>query len=79
MGIWAEKDFIVNGTIFNWEIDTSACFFAVGRDLRCKNLVESSAVTKIARDRESMASRLLSSGHSTRSHRPRCCQPSTMT
>ena len=33
-GIWAEKDLIVNGTIFNWEIDTPACFLAIGRDLQ---------------------------------------------
>jgi hypothetical protein len=49
-GIWAEKDLIVNGTIFNWEIDTTACFLAVGRDLRCKNLIASSADIRIARD-----------------------------
>ena len=49
-GIWAEKDLIVNGTIFNWEIDTPACFLAVGRDLRCKNLVASSADIRIAGD-----------------------------
>lgn len=49
-GIWAEKDLIVNGTIFNWEIDTPACFLAIGRDLRCKNLVASSADIRIAGD-----------------------------
>jgi hypothetical protein len=49
-GIWAEKDLIVNGSIFNWEIDTPACFLAVGQDLKCKNLIASSADIRIARD-----------------------------
>jgi hypothetical protein len=49
-GIWAEKDLRVNGTVFNWEIDTPACFLAVGRDLVCKNLIASSADIRIARD-----------------------------
>ena len=49
-GIWVEGDLTVNGTIFNWEIDTRACFLAIGRDLTCKNLVVSSADIRIARD-----------------------------
>ena len=49
-GIWAEKDFVVNGTISNWEIDTPACFLAIGRDLICKNLVASSADIRVGRD-----------------------------
>ena len=49
-GIWAERDLIVNGSIFNWEIDTPACFLAIGRDLTCKNLVASSADIRIRRD-----------------------------
>ena len=49
-GIWAEKDLIVNGAIFNWEIDTPACFLAIGRDLACKNLIASSADIRIGRD-----------------------------
>ena len=49
-GIWVEGDLTVNGTIFNWEIDTRACFLAIGRDLNCKNLVVSSADIRIARD-----------------------------
>jgi hypothetical protein len=49
-GIWAEKDLTVTGSIFNWEIDTSACFLAIGRDLICKNLVASSADIRIGRD-----------------------------
>lgn len=49
-GIWAEKDLVVNGTIFNWEIDTPACFLSIGRDLVCKNLVASSADIRIGRD-----------------------------
>jgi len=43
VGIWTDGDLAVDGTIFNWEIDTPACFLAIGRDLRCKNLVASSA------------------------------------
>jgi hypothetical protein len=49
-GIWAEKDLRIVGSILNWEIDTPACFLAVGRDLACKNLVASSADIRIARD-----------------------------
>jgi hypothetical protein len=49
-GIWAEKDLIVNGSIFNWEIDTPACFLSVGRDLICRNLVASSSDIRISRD-----------------------------
>jgi hypothetical protein len=49
-GIWVEGDLTVDGTIFNWEIDTRACFLAIGRDLSCKNLVVSSADIRIGRD-----------------------------
>ena len=49
-GIWTDGDLVVDGTIFNWEIDTPACFLAIGGDLRCKNLVASSADIRIARD-----------------------------
>jgi hypothetical protein len=49
-GIWAEKDLTIDGTVFNWEIDTPACFLAVGRDLSCKNLIASSADIRIGRD-----------------------------
>ena len=49
-GIWAEKDFQVNGTIFNWEIDTPACFLSIGRDLICKNLIATSADIRVGRD-----------------------------
>jgi hypothetical protein len=49
-GIWAESDLAVDGNIINWEIDTPACFLAIGRDLRCKNLIASSADIRIARD-----------------------------
>ena len=49
-GLWVEGDLVVDGTIFNWEIDTPACFLAVGRDLSCKNLIASSADIRIARD-----------------------------
>jgi hypothetical protein len=49
-GIWAEKDLVVNGAILNWEIDTPACFLAVGRDLICKNMVVSSADIRIGRN-----------------------------
>jgi hypothetical protein len=49
-GIWAERDLIVSGSIFNWEIDTPACFLSIGRDLICKNLVASSADIRVGRD-----------------------------
>ena len=49
-GIWAEKDLTVGGSILNWEIDTAACFLAVGRDLLSRNLVASSADIRIGRD-----------------------------
>jgi len=49
-GICAEKDFQVNGTIFNWEIDTPACFLSIGRDLICKNLIATSADIRVGRD-----------------------------
>lgn len=49
-GIWAEGDLAVTGTIFNWEIDTPACFLSIGRDLSCKSLVASSADIRIGRD-----------------------------
>jgi hypothetical protein len=49
-GIWAEKDPGVDGAIFNWEIDTPACFLAVGRDLVCKNFIAGSADIRIGRD-----------------------------
>jgi hypothetical protein len=49
-GIWAEKDLMIDGNVFNWEIDTPACFLAVGRDLSCKNLIASSADIRIGRD-----------------------------
>src|SRR4029450_5976872 len=48
--IWAEKDLTVGGSIFNWEIDTPACFLAVGRDLLSRNLVASSADIRIGHD-----------------------------
>ena len=48
-GLWVEGDLVVDGTIFNWEIDTPACFLAIGRDLSCKNLIASSADTTIVR------------------------------
>ena len=49
-GLWVEGDLVVDGTITNWEIDTRACFLAIGRDLICKNLVVSSADIRINRD-----------------------------
>jgi len=49
-GIWAENDLTVDGNIVNWEIDTPACFLAIGRDLRCKNLIASSADIRVGRD-----------------------------
>jgi hypothetical protein len=33
-GIFAQQDLVIDGTILNWEIDTTASFLAVGRDLQ---------------------------------------------
>lgn len=49
-GIFAKQDLTVNGTIINWEIDTTAAFLAVGRDLRCCNLVAGCADIRVRRD-----------------------------
>lgn len=46
-GIFAKQDLTVTGTIFNWEIDTTAAFLAVGRDLKCKNLVAGCADIRV--------------------------------
>jgi hypothetical protein len=49
-GIFAKQDLTVTGTIFNWEIDTTAAFLAVGRDLKCKNLVAGCADIRVRRN-----------------------------
>src|SRR5262249_56514773 len=38
-GIWAEKAFVVNGTISNSQLDTPACFLPLRRALICNILV----------------------------------------
>jgi hypothetical protein len=49
-GIFAKQDLTITGTIENWEIDTIGAFLAVGRDLRCKNLIASGADIRVRRD-----------------------------
>jgi len=49
-GIFAKQDLTVTGTIKNWEIDTTAAFLAVGRDLKCGNLVAGCADIRVRRD-----------------------------
>lgn len=49
-GIFAKQDPTVTGTIFNWEIDTTAPFLAVGRDLKCRNLVAGCADIRVRRN-----------------------------
>jgi hypothetical protein len=49
-GIFAKQDLTVTGTIKNWEIDTTAAFLAVGRDLACANLVAGCADIRVRRD-----------------------------
>jgi hypothetical protein len=48
-GILAKQDLTVTGTIKNWEIDTTAAFLAVGRDLKCRNLVAGCADIRVRR------------------------------
>jgi hypothetical protein len=49
-GIFAKRDLTVTGTILNWEIDTTAAFLAVGRDLKCKHLVAGCADIRVRRN-----------------------------
>lgn len=49
-GIYAEQDLIISGSIWNWEIDTTACFLVVGRDLACEHLIAGCADIAVGRD-----------------------------
>jgi hypothetical protein len=49
-GIVARRDLEVRGSILNWEIDTTAAFLAVGRDLSCVNLLAGCADIRVRRD-----------------------------
>lgn len=49
-GIYAERDLTVTGTIGNWEIDTTAVFLRVNRDLKCRNLIAGCAEIVVGRD-----------------------------
>jgi hypothetical protein len=50
VGIFARQDLQVTGSILNWEIDTDACFLAIGRDLACVNLIAGSAGIRVGRN-----------------------------
>lgn len=49
-GIFVRGDLEVRGSILNWEIDTTASFLAVGRDLSCVNLIAGCADICVRRD-----------------------------
>jgi hypothetical protein len=49
-GIFVARDLNVAGSILNWEIDTTAAFLAVGRDLVCRHLIASGADIRVRRD-----------------------------
>jgi cytoskeletal protein CcmA (bactofilin family) len=49
-GIYAERDLTLTGSVWNWEIDTTAIFLRVGRDLKCRNLIAGCAEIMVARD-----------------------------
>lgn len=49
-GIFVRGDLEVRGSILNWEIDTTAAFLAVGRDLSCVNLLAGCADIRVSRD-----------------------------
>jgi hypothetical protein len=49
-GIYAGEDLTITGTVWNWEIDTTAVFVSVGRDLKCHNLIAGCAEISVGRD-----------------------------
>jgi hypothetical protein len=49
-GICAEQDLTIAGSVWNWEIDTTAIFVSVGGDLRCRNLIAGCAEIAVGRD-----------------------------
>jgi hypothetical protein len=49
-GIFAARDLTISGSVLNWEIDTTASFLAVGRDLACHNVIAGSADIRVRRD-----------------------------
>lgn len=49
-GIFAKRDLQVKGDVLNWEIDTTAAFLAVGRDLSCRHLIAGSSDIRVRRD-----------------------------
>jgi hypothetical protein len=49
-GIVVGGDLVIDGTVFNWEIDTKASFIAVRRNLSCRNLVAGCAEIVVRRD-----------------------------
>jgi hypothetical protein len=49
-GIYAEHDLVISASIWNWEIDTTACFLIVGRDLACRHLIAGCSDIAVGRD-----------------------------
>jgi hypothetical protein len=49
-GIVLDGDLTIEGTIFNWEIDTRATFLVVGGSLTCQNIVAGCADIVVRRD-----------------------------
>jgi len=49
-GIVAADDLTIAGSVWNWEIDTTAVFVSVGRDLKCRNLIAGCAEIAVGRD-----------------------------
>jgi len=49
-GIVAAEDLMIAGSVWNWEIDTTAVFVSVGRDLKCGNLIAGCAEIAVGRD-----------------------------
>ena len=49
-GICSAEDLTITGSVWNWEIDTTAVFVSVGRDLECRNLIAGCAEIAVGRD-----------------------------
>jgi hypothetical protein len=49
-GIVVDGDLVIEGTVFNWEIDAKASFLAARRNLSCLNLIAGCADIVVRRD-----------------------------
>ncbi len=49
-GIVTDGDLVIDGTVFNWEIDTKASFIIARRNLSCRNLVAGCADIVVRHD-----------------------------